>query len=77
MYNSTKSNQKPEYTCEKFFRSSLARQISEKRLKALTLLNIFMLKRGPFALSLHWPDLAGVVLVVSVKSEPISVRSVV
>ena len=35
------------------------------------------LKVGPFALSFRWPDLASVILVVSVKSGPISVRSVV
>ena len=33
------------------------------------------IEREPFALSFHWPDLASVVLVVSVKSGPISVRS--
>ena len=35
------------------------------------------MKGGPFALSSRWPDLALVVLVVSVRSGPFSVRSVV
>ena len=35
------------------------------------------MKGRPFALSFPWPDLAWVVLVVSVKSGPISVRSVI
>ena len=35
------------------------------------------LKGGPSALSFRWPDLASVVLVVSVKMGPISVSSVV
>ena len=35
------------------------------------------MKGGPFALSFRWPDLALVVLVVSVKSGPLSVRSVI
>ena len=35
------------------------------------------MKGGPFALSFSWPDLALVVLIVSVKSGPFSVRSVV
>ena len=34
-------------------------------------------KRGPFALSFRWPDLAPIVLVFSVENGPFNVRPVI
>ena len=70
-----------EQTEQKFrrFESVLKKKTSDCNSRPLSLIKAptKKIERGSFALSFFWPDLASVVLVVSVKSGPISLRSIV